>query len=202
MDEKKNPFKKGRFNHDTDDFFEGISPRRSFGLGNMFDEFEEQFRRMQQYINNAQQQNEEQKEGHNPNVRVYGYRYSRDPDGKTHFQEFGNMPQNREYGLPQKQTPTIEEKERLIDVQEAEKEIYVTAELPGINKQDINLTATDDHLIIAIQKDGKTQEKEVKLPAPVHENKTEATFNNGVLSITLKKRKTKNKRKGSNINID
>ena len=200
MDEKKNPFKKGRFNHDTDEFFEGIFPRPSFGFRNIFDEFEEQFRRMQQHMNNVQQPNNEQTEGQNPNVRIYGYRYSRGPDGKTHFQEFGNMPQNREYGLPQKQTPTIEEKERLIDLQEGEKEIYVTAELPGINKQDINLTATEDQLIIEIQKEGKTQEKEVKLPAAVHRNKTEATFNNGVLSITLKKRK--NKRKGSNINID
>ena len=202
MDEKKNPFKKGRFNNDTDDFFEGIFPRRNFGFDNTFEEFEEQFRRMQQYMNQVQPGNENQETEHHPNIRVYGYRYTKGPDGKTHFQEFGNMPKQGEYRLPQKQPPTIEEKERLIDVQEGEKEIYVTAELPGINKQNINLTATEDQLIIEIQKDGKTQEKEVKLPARIYKNKTEATFNNGVLSITLKKRKNKNKRNGSNINID
>ncbi len=202
MKDKKDPFKKDRFNEDNDDFFEGIFPRRRTGFGNFFEEIEEQFRRMQQYMNQHQTMKEEFGQENNPNVRVYGYRFVRGPDGKTHFQEFGNTPKNRPHELSESQTPTAEEQERLIDVQEGEKEIYVTAELPGFNKEDISLTATNDQLIIETTKDGKKQEKEVKLPSAVHKNKTEATFNNGVLSITLKKQKTKNKQKGSKINID
>ena len=202
MDEKKNPFKKDRFNKDTDDIFEGIFPRRSSGFGNMFEEFEEQFRKLQEYINYTQQHPGDKEKQNDPNVHVYGYRFSKDPDGKTHFHEFGNVPHNIPNHLEGKQRPTVEERERLIDVQQSDKEIYVTAELPGFDKKDINLTATDDQLTIEVKRSDQPIKKQVKLPAPVHKNKTEATFNNGVLSITLKKRKTKNKQKGTKINID
>lgn len=91
-----------------------------------------------------------------------------------------------------------------MDVKETDKEIVVEAELPGIDDKDISLSLQDGILTIKGEKKlERDEEKEnyrmmerrhgsfqrsVRLPDTVDENKVEASFNNGVLKVSLPKR--------------
>jgi HSP20 family protein len=91
-----------------------------------------------------------------------------------------------------------------MDVTETDKEIVVEAELPGIDEKDVSLSLQDGVLTIrGEKKHERNEEKEnyrmmerrygsfqrsVQLPDTVDEDKIEATFNNGVLKVSLPKR--------------
>ncbi len=90
-----------------------------------------------------------------------------------------------------------------VDVSETDKEIRVSAELPGMEEKDIDISLTRDSLTIKGEKKGETEEKgkdfyrtersygsftrSIPLPAEVDADKVEATFKKGVLDITLPK---------------
>jgi HSP20 family protein len=90
-----------------------------------------------------------------------------------------------------------------IDVKEDAKEIKVTAELPGMDEKDIDLTLSGDLLTIKGEKQQETEDKGkdyyrterrygsfrrvVPLSAEVDEGKAEADFKKGVLKIRLPK---------------
>jgi HSP20 family protein len=168
----------------------------------IFDAFENEFRemeeRMNQFYRNALSGNIPRPEEGGP--KIYGYTYRMGPDGKPHYQEFTNMDQKQTpYQITGEQKQLDQIREPLVDVQEADKEIYITVELPGAKKENIDLEVNNDNLTIKAD-DEQNFFKEVKLPAEVKTKNTEAKFNNGVLSITLKK--TKTKKKGNKIDIE
>jgi len=90
-----------------------------------------------------------------------------------------------------------------VDVTETEKEIRVTAELPGIEENDIDLSLTDDNLTIKGEKKTQREEKSeggyysecsygtfqrtIALPCEVDSGKARAAYKKGVLTITLPK---------------
>lgn len=91
-----------------------------------------------------------------------------------------------------------------VNVTERENELEVTAELPGMNEDDIDITLARDVLTIKGEKKQETEDKGdnyyrmersygkfsrvIPLPADVVDNENvEATFKNGVLTITLPK---------------
>jgi HSP20 family protein len=90
-----------------------------------------------------------------------------------------------------------------VDVKEEDKEIIVSAELPGMDQKDIDVTVTNDSVRISGEKKHEKEEEErdyyrherfcgtfdrvVDLPAEVDENKAEAEFSKGVLTVKLPK---------------
>lgn len=93
-----------------------------------------------------------------------------------------------------------------INVSENDKEIEITAEIPGMDQDDIDVTLTDNIITI---KGEKTREKEeqnkeyyhversygsfkrsLQLPCEIEEDKIDASFKKGVLKITLPKCET------------
>ncbi len=98
-----------------------------------------------------------------------------------------------------------------IDVSETEKEYIVKAELPGINKKDIDISLTDGVLTVkGEKKQEKKEEKEnyhymetrygsfyrsVRLPDDVSAEKVDATFADGVLTVTVAKTELSKPRK-------
>lgn len=97
-----------------------------------------------------------------------------------------------------------------LDVIDRDAEVVVRAEVPGVNKEDIEISLTGNALTIKGQ--SKHEEKEekgdyyrceisrgafsrtVSLPAEVDESKAKASLNDGVLEITLPKTETAKKR--------
>lgn len=91
-----------------------------------------------------------------------------------------------------------------VSVTDDEKKIYITAELPGLDQKDVEVTLTKDALTIRGEKKEEHEEKEgrnrymfersygyfqrvIPLTAEVNEDKVDAVFKNGVLKITLDK---------------
>ena len=91
----------------------------------------------------------------------------------------------------------------LVDISETDTDIIIKAELPGIDAKDVDVSITGDRLTIKGEKQQEKEEKEenryrseryygtyervINLPASIVENKTEATFDKGILTITLPK---------------
>jgi len=90
-----------------------------------------------------------------------------------------------------------------IDIKEEDDKLVVTTDLPGINKEDVQINLKEDMLEISA-KTGKEKETEeegylrreraytqfyrsVRLPASVKEEGSTAKMENGVLTITLPK---------------
>ncbi|MEM4224903.1 MAG: Hsp20/alpha crystallin family protein, partial [Desulfurococcaceae archaeon] len=67
---------------------------------------------------------------------VYGFSITIGPDGKPVIREFGNVKRVR--GRPE----IIEEREPLVDVFEKDDEVIVVAEIPGVDKDKIDLKIT------------------------------------------------------------
>jgi len=105
--------------------------------------------------------------------------------------------------LPSKGIKPFNYREPLLDVVDKGKEFLVQAELPGVDKDDIEIDIDDDTLTIkASKKKLVTEEKEgyfyqergyagyyrtVPLPTKVNPDKVKAKYNNGVLEIILPK---------------
>lgn len=85
-----------------------------------------------------------------------------------------------------------------VDLYEDKDNTYVRAELPGVNRDDINVEVVDDYLTITAARktpaaDGKSEEsftlsRSVSLNDSVHADKVVAAYENGVLTVTLPKR--------------
>jgi HSP20 family protein len=88
------------------------------------------------------------------------------------------------------------------DIYEEKDQLVMKIELPGVNREDVNITLQDDRLTIKAEKtesvveDGTSYARErqygqylrsVSLPFPVKEDKVSATFENGVLELRLSK---------------
>ena len=116
---------------------------------------------------------------------IYGYNVTIGPDGKVQVREFGNIKPKERLGRPE----IREEREPLIDIMETDGEIKVVAELPGVEKKDIKLYGTEDTLTISVDTPERKYYKKVELPSRVDTKKTKATYKNGVLEITLKKKR-------------
>jgi HSP20 family protein len=109
------------------------------------------------------------------------------------FRGFDVAPFGLGRGLESMQWPSI-------GVDETDKEIRVTAELPGLDEKDVDVQIADGVLSISGEKKLESEDKERRLneryygrferriPLPdVEQDKVNASFKNGVLSVTLPK---------------
>jgi HSP20 family protein len=87
-----------------------------------------------------------------------------------------------------------------IDIDETDKEVLITAELPGLDEKDVSLEIADGVLSISGEKKTESADKarrfseryygrfERRIPLEdVDEDKVSASFKNGVLTITMPK---------------
>jgi HSP20 family protein len=88
-----------------------------------------------------------------------------------------------------------------LEVNATDKEVRVSAELPGLDEKDVEVLVDDNVLTLRGEKKSETEdqgrhfseryygrfERSISLPFEVEEDKAEASFKNGVLTITLPK---------------
>lgn len=116
---------------------------------------------------------------------VAGFNVRMGPDGKPTFNSFGNKPQVKKEGdLP---TIAADEREPLTDIYEDNQTIAITMELPGVEKGELDVNMTEDSLELSVDNDRRKYHKRIKLPAKVDPSTTKASYNNGVLDVTVKK---------------
>jgi HSP20 family protein len=112
---------------------------------------------------------------------VYGYSVTIGPDGKPVVREFGNV--RRSEGKPWKAVQ--DKREPLIDVVRSEKEVRVIAEMPGVKKEDINVTVNEKSIVVSVDKEDRGYYKELDLPGVVDPKGARSAYNNGILEITI-----------------
>ncbi len=112
---------------------------------------------------------------------VYGYSVTIGPDGKPVVREFGNVRKGE--GTPWKQIQ--DKREPLVDVVSSDKEVRVIAEMPGVNKDEINVTVNEKSLVISVDREDRRYYKELELPGIVDPKGAKSSYNNGILEITI-----------------
>jgi HSP20 family protein len=135
---------------------------------------------------------------------VYGYSITIGPDGKPVIREFGNVKPSTKITPSGYRKPSLqyrEGREPLVDVIEDDGTIRVVAEVPGIEKKEIDLTCTENTLIVSVDTERRKYYKEVDLPGEVDPKVGKASFKNGVLEVTLTKIKKK-RPTGEKIRLD
>jgi HSP20 family protein len=101
------------------------------------------------------------------------------------------QPAGRALGPP---TALAEEGERsrepVADVEVTPARIYVTLELPGVSRETLEVTAEDGRLTVhAIAADGRVFHLDIGLDRPVEPEAVTATYRNGVLDVTLPRKR-------------
>jgi HSP20 family protein len=90
-----------------------------------------------------------------------------------------------------------------VDISENDKEVRISAELPGVDEKDLEVSVTEDSISIRGEKKEEKEEKNgerryversygsfqrrLPLPSEVDASKAKATFKKGVLTITVPK---------------
>lgn len=104
-----------------------------------------------------------------------------------------------------------------VDVAETEKEVKITADLPGIDPKDVDISMSGNVLAIRGERREEKEDKgkdyhrverwsgsfhrAITMPCEVNVDKVEATFKKGVLTVTLPKT-AKAKRKGITVKVE
>ena len=173
-------------------------PRGFFG--DSFDDFDLEFQRMREHMDRifSGSMQSDLSESDRLNPFVYGFSMSLGPDGVPHVHEFGNIKKqltkenNFDEGFG---------REPLIDIIKDEQNISITAERPGVEKDDIDVDLQDSRLVISVDTEHRKYNKEIDLPDEVDKKTIKATYKNGILDISLKRVKP-SEPKSRKINIE
>ena len=104
------------------------------------------------------------------------------PDGIPHVQEFGNSAGDQ--GLLAG-SPAERIREPLTDVTQDGNQVRATAEIPGVNKSDIELDSSPTSLTITVDTPRHKFCKTLALPCDVDPDSAKAEYNNGILEVTM-----------------
>ena len=129
---------------------------------------------------------------------VYGYSVKIGPDGKPEVRKFGNInsfPNLLGGGLAVK-----EEREPLVDVIKGKDELRVVAEVPGVSKENLRVTADESSVTIESMTGQPRYQKRVELPEVVDPKTAKSTYKNGILEVSFKLQGKASS--GVNINIE
>ncbi|AKB38818.1 putative heat shock protein [Methanosarcina siciliae C2J] len=128
---------------------------------------------------------------------VYGFSVTQRPGEEPEIREFGNIPMFEQAETGEKRYLDI--RKPLIDVLETEEKVHVIAEMPGIEKENIQLNATDLILDIETLNGNPKYSERVELPVKVDPQSAKATCKNGVLEVTFQRLESSSR---TSIDID
>ena len=136
---------------------------------------------------------------------IYGYSMTVGPDGKPKVREFGNVKSpfsSSKQGSFFTRPLISSEREPLADITTTDKEVKVAVEMPGVSKENINISIYDNSLEVTTTGTEQRKYHEViDLPLETDIETATSTYKNGILEIVLKK-KEQSKPKGRQINIE
>lgn len=153
-------------------------------FGRIFEEMDKEFREAEDMLNRLfRTVREATPEDIAGFPYYYGYQITVGPDGRLRIREFGNArPAAR--GLVQQDAI----REPLVDTTLDEKEnlLKITAEMPGVSKEDIKVNVSEDFVSIHAEKGDKKYHSDVPVRVKLDDNTAKATYNNGILELKIK----------------
>jgi HSP20 family protein len=115
---------------------------------------------------------------------VAGFSFNLGPEGKPSVQIFGDNPARRDgYRSPIS--------EQVVD--EKDSALRLLLEMPGVEKQDIKVDATDENAVITAERESKKYRAQVNLIAEVEPDSGKAEYKNGILEISFSLKDKANK---------
>ena len=117
----------------------------------------------------------------------YGYQITIGPEGKPHIREFGNVRPSQK-GLIEQNTV----RQPLVDTTFNEKEniMVITAEMPGITKEDVKVSMGEGLVTIHAEKGNKKYHTELPVDKELDTDSTKASYINGILELKIQYKKT------------
>lgn len=151
-----------------------------------FDEFGKEFEEMNEMITSMMQSI-----GKEP--LIYGFSLQVGPDGVPHIERFGNV-------RPMDISGSVREPFTNSIIDDRNNELKITAEMPGIQKEEIQVSAAEDE--VTIRADGERKYyKNLTTSCPVDPDSATAKYNNGVLELTFKLKEPL-KPKGKTVKVE
>jgi len=111
-----------------------------------------------------------------------GFSIKINPKGESSINQFGNV--KVEQGKPVMRRKRVP----LVDVNYSDKEIVITAEMPGVKENEVKVSAFENRVLIDSTNRFSPYFKKVLLGAEAKPKSLKYSFNNGVLEIVLKKK--------------
>ena len=158
----------------------------------MFEEFDRIFGRMSDRFFETAGSLDGSQRNSTP-AQWYGYSIVVGPDGRPVVREFGNVRPGHSGRLGDRsiQVDTI--------VDEKNNEIKMVAEIPGVEKKDIEIVLEDEGVVIDATRDQTKFHTTVPLRHDVNRDSIKASYKNGILEIVLG---IENKPKGKTVRVD
>ena len=171
-------------------------------------EFEEWFRRTRKLLEEMDKMIDEMiresfgafrgREGRVIGPYYYGFEITIGPDGRPVVREFGNVRRRPDV----ERIEVVDEIDPLTDVVEEDDKIKVIVDVPGVEKEDINVEATENEVVVSAERGDRKYRKTVTLPCRVKPETAKATYKNGVLTITIEKAEKEKRAKGLRIKVE
>ncbi|MDE1853691.1 MAG: Hsp20/alpha crystallin family protein [Thaumarchaeota archaeon] len=115
---------------------------------------------------------------------IAGFSFNLGPEGKPSVQLFGNNPVRRDGFRAPINEQLIDDKNGLL---------RLILEMPGVEKDDIKVEATEDTAVVTAEKEDRHYRAELALKAQVRPDSGKAEYKNGMLEISFSLKDKANK---------
>ena len=128
----------------------------------------------------------------------YGYQITIGPNGRPKINEFGNVKLGSKGFVEQNGV-----REPLVDnvLNKKQNTLTITAEMPGVDKEDINVNVTCQYVTLHAEKGDKKYHVDIPIDINLDESSAKAVFLNGILELKIKL-KENSRPKGKAIKVE
>jgi HSP20 family protein len=129
---------------------------------------------------------------------VYGYSFKIGEDGKPIVRKFGNL-----NTFPSSLTGRFsvsDQREPVVDIIKDVDKLKIIAELPGVTKSDLRITANETSLTIESLSAERRYNKKIELPNEIEPSSGKSSYKNGILEVSFKLKDSKDH--GVSINVE
>ncbi len=161
-------------------------------ISRMFEEIDKEFAEADEMINRLFRTVRRGEAFSSDGPYYYGFQVTIDEHGRPQIREFGNIRPGAR-GLVELSGV----REPLVDavIDEKEQVLKITAEMPGITKDDIKVRIGEDFVEISAERGDRKYHTEIPLTIKVDEEDAKATYVNGILELKLKLKESVKKAK-------
>jgi HSP20 family protein len=129
---------------------------------------------------------------------VYGYSFKIGEDGKPIVRKFGNL--NTYPSSLTGRFSVSDQREPVVDIIKDVDKLKIIAELPGVTKNDLRITANETSLTIESLSGERRYSKKIELPNEIEPSSGKSSYKNGILEVSFKLKDSKDQ--GVSINVE